>query len=112
MTDDGIIYGPMIDWVTEVQWRVTGEPGLVPDSLGGDGRVRFPSYDHTFTPERICGEDPEAAARKVIAAALRGQPWEDGPHLITRTVVYGPWESAPPAEPPPTGTRYLTRVES
>lgn len=97
------------------EWRVTGEPGRVHGSA-----VRYPSYDFTFgsPARRALGEDadPEAAARQFIARIRSRGGWEDGPHLLHRTVTISSWED--PDGPAPMSTmcprcgqmRQLTRL--
>lgn len=69
---------------THEEWRVTGQP------------PGYPPYAYTWSsdPESlfVC-PDPEATARQFVADVQT--LWDDGPHLIHRTVTRTEWEEVP-----------------
>ena len=71
------------------EWQVTGRPGPDVDPVA----QVFDSRQAT-APGRLA----EVGARALMARALAGPPWMDGPHLRHRRVYVGPWEDVP-AEP-------------
>lgn len=96
----------MTEIETFTEWRVTGEPGWIQPpswlaSLPGCDvpAHRYRAYDFTWSPHAGPVEhrrDPEAAARAFVAGITKPgrAPWEDGPHLWSRTVSRTPWERA------------------